>query len=102
MSEQETFGKSFSEFIWNRIDEILSGSAVNNKERQKWSDESQKLREQIKTVLDEEHRRLFGKFQDAESAMFTVDIEYAYRQGLKDGALLRAEMGMEDPERLVS
>lgn len=101
MSKQETFRKTFTDFIWDRIDEILANSAMNDKERQKWSDESQKLREQIKTVLNEEHRRLFGKFQDAETAMFTVDIEYAYRQGLKDGALLRAELGMEHPDRLV-
>ena len=80
----------------------MSYTAINDKERQKWSDESKKLRDQIKTVLNEEHRRLFGEFQDATTARSTVDIEYAYRQGLKDGVQLRAELDMEYPEKAVS
>jgi hypothetical protein len=102
MSLKGTFGESFTDFIWERINEILTGTAMDDEERRKWSDESSELRAQIKTVLDEEHRRLFGKFQDATTAMFTVDIEHAYRQGLKDGVLLKNELGMDTLDRLVS
>jgi hypothetical protein len=99
---QNSFMESFTEFIWERINEVLTGPAMDDKERQKWSDESEKLRGQIKALLGREHSQLFSDFQDATTARFAVDIEYAYRQGLKDGALFRTELGIEHPNRLVS
>lgn len=96
----KTFQDSFNKLVIERVDDVACVKAENAPEYKENKKEISRLFTELKQILGDKFKLLL----ELESAMSTsacITTYYAYRQGLKDSVLLRTEMGMEHPEKLV-
>jgi hypothetical protein len=85
---------SFGKFIFERAFSIaLDKGSIMDPERIKASENLNKITDNLKNLLGENFNLILD-LDDATTTIFGIDIEYAYRQGLKDGVQLRQELGL--------
>ncbi len=94
MSEQKTFDESFRLFVSERCENALK-QARSNPEYSKHFDEMNRLSDRITEALGQEHKGLFFDYDSEEVSSLTIALDYAYRQGFRDGILLKEKLGQD-------
>ncbi|MEN6460807.1 MAG: hypothetical protein ABFC94_05475 [Syntrophomonas sp.] len=95
----QTFKWTFAEFIWRRI-EVTNNCVLKSPQRIKYSEEEEIALHNLKAVIPANMHELILDYEAAITAGMSCEIEYAYKQGMKDGIKLRQELILDD-EKVV-
>lgn len=101
MSLLGAFKNSFQELVCQRIDEVTLSQARKDPKWQQCVREANDLYHRIEELLGEEHRDIIFEFDNAKIGILACEVEYVYRQGLKDGIALKEELGLNGISNLV-
>ncbi|MHB1042377.1 MAG: DUF6809 family protein [Eubacteriales bacterium] len=99
---KEAFKACFQEFIEQRISFTEGEQLPLDPEYMQWAKKASKAFHSLSELLPEEQKKLLFEYETAEGGCCTLSVEYAYRQGLRDGLRLKEEFGPGILERLVS
>lgn len=96
----QSFEAQFGDFVWDR-----ALAAHENVSRDplyiKHVEEAEVALQNLKAVVPEDKFYLILRYEAAVTLCASSDIEYVYKQGLKDGISLRRELMLDENEREV-
>jgi hypothetical protein len=87
------FTDSFNEFIMSQVYNVGTESA-KDPEHIELSAKQNKLYQQLTELLPTDKYHLLDKFASNESLLATLEADYSYRQGMKDGIEMKSVLGI--------
>ncbi|TEB08641.1 hypothetical protein Psch_02207 [Pelotomaculum schinkii] len=93
---KDDFQEAFYGFVFERAFKVASYAAQQDPRSIELHKETHQAFDKIKEFLGGDNSLLLD-LESAMNATACIVTEYAYRQGLKDGVALKAELGMEQP-----
>jgi len=91
-NDKNSFKSAFENFVFNRALDKASKDAMHDPENIKLSDEAGEIFDKVRELLPEAHKHLMFDYEALNNAISVIDVEYAYKLGLKDGVLLYKEL----------
>lgn len=89
----DLIGKEFKDtvqdFVYERIDEIITSIIMPNCKYSDLSEKSYTLYKMIGDILPEEHKNLILEYENTEIQLQGIAEEIIYKQGLKHGAAMK-------------
>lgn len=86
-----SFQESFCDFVFDRTFKLAADAAAKDPRNVKYSREIGHLMGKIMELLGDD-KDLVMELESTNSLREIIEVEYAYRQGLKDGIQLRQEI----------
>lgn len=96
----QTFEADFGDFIWDRA-MVAHEHVARDSLFIKHAGEAELALQNLKAVVPDDMVYLILRYEAAVTLCASSDIEYVYKQGIKDGMILRRELMLDDNEREV-
>jgi hypothetical protein len=98
----KSFQDCFSDFLRDRVFDGSCVLVMNDPEYQKHNEKVLELFDQLTEVLGEEHSHLLMRLEEQINTCESISLEYAYKQGFRDGIQLNRELDAIASERGVA